>query len=55
MICVFQVEQWGKVEWYHDVNRLEQQTRLASGTLFVHLNSQETRTSFSKKLKDMPI
>lgn len=31
----FQVDHWGSVEWYHDIDRQETQARAAAATLFV--------------------
>ncbi|KOC67644.1 ATP synthase mitochondrial F1 complex assembly factor 2 [Habropoda laboriosa] len=35
----YQVSHWGSVEWFHDHNKYDLQTRLAAAILFVHLNS----------------
>ncbi|XP_067947095.1 ATP synthase mitochondrial F1 complex assembly factor 2-like isoform X2 [Watersipora subatra] len=32
----FQTEQWGSVEWYHDIEMQETQARVAAATLFIH-------------------
>ena len=37
-----QSKRWGSVEWYHDVDRYELQSRLAASTLFVHWCSENT-------------
>ena len=33
----YQIEQWGTVEWYHDIDVMESQARVAAAVLFVHL------------------
>lgn len=35
----YQISHWGSVEWFHDHNKYDLQTRLAAAILFVHLNS----------------
>ncbi|KAK1120828.1 hypothetical protein K0M31_011031 [Melipona bicolor] len=35
----YQVSHWGSVEWFHDHNKYDLQSRLAAAILFVHLNS----------------
>ncbi|XP_043249527.1 ATP synthase mitochondrial F1 complex assembly factor 2 [Colletes gigas] len=35
----YQTSHWGTVEWFHDHNKYDLQTRLAAAILFVHLNS----------------
>ncbi|XP_015438665.1 PREDICTED: ATP synthase mitochondrial F1 complex assembly factor 2 [Dufourea novaeangliae] len=35
----FQTSHWGTVEWFHDHNKYDLQTRLAAAILFVHFNS----------------
>lgn len=35
----YQTSHWGSVEWFHDRNKYDLQTRLAAAILFVHLNS----------------
>ena len=32
----YQTEQWGSVEWYHDIELEETQSRVAAASLFVH-------------------
>ena len=39
----FQIQQWGNVDWYHDLDVQELQCRLAAAVLFVHWTS-ETQT-----------
>lgn len=34
-----QYDQWGKVEWYHDVNECESRSRVSSGLLFIYLSN----------------
>lgn len=34
-----QYEQWGKVEWYHDVNEVETKARVSAGLLFIYLSN----------------
>jgi ATP synthase F1 complex assembly factor 2 len=34
-----QYDQWGKVEWYHDVNEAESKGRVSSGLLFIYLSN----------------
>ncbi|XP_054001914.1 ATP synthase mitochondrial F1 complex assembly factor 2 [Hylaeus anthracinus] len=43
----FQTSHWGSVEWFHDHNKYDLQTRLAAAILFVHLNSSSV-TSLPK-------
>ncbi|KAL8623454.1 hypothetical protein ACOMHN_061967 [Nucella lapillus] len=38
----FQERCWGNVQWHHDVDRLDLQSRMASATLFVHWCSENT-------------
>ena len=33
----YQVNSWGSVEWYHDIEVQETQARVAAATLFIHL------------------
>lgn len=35
----YQISHWGSVEWFHDQNKYDLQSRLAAAILFVHLNS----------------
>ncbi|XP_076687131.1 ATP synthase mitochondrial F1 complex assembly factor 2 homolog l(2)k14505 [Andrena cerasifolii] len=35
----YQASHWGSVEWFHDQNKFDLQSRLAAAILFVHLNS----------------
>lgn len=35
----YQLGHWGRVEWAHDVQQLDSQSRLAAAVLFVHFNS----------------
>ncbi|ELU12261.1 hypothetical protein CAPTEDRAFT_114697 [Capitella teleta] len=51
----FQTEKWGNVEWHHDVDLYEYRARLASAALFVYLNSNESRTVFTKRSMEHPI
>jgi ATP synthase F1 complex assembly factor 2 len=34
-----QYDQWGKVEWYHDINESESKSRVSAGLLFVYLSN----------------
>lgn len=38
-IHFFQTKYWGRVEWAHDVNQFDLQSRVAAAILFIHLNS----------------
>ncbi|XP_064619474.1 ATP synthase mitochondrial F1 complex assembly factor 2-like [Lineus longissimus] len=40
----FQIERWGNVEWAHDVDLMDLQTKVAAATLFVHLCSESSKT-----------
>lgn len=35
----FQFEQWGKVEWYHDINEQELKARVSASLLFIYLSN----------------
>ncbi|XP_076459487.1 ATP synthase mitochondrial F1 complex assembly factor 2-like [Babylonia areolata] len=39
---LFQAQRWGSIEWLHDVDKYELQSRLAAATLFVHWCSENT-------------
>lgn len=45
----YQTGHWGRVEWAHDLNQQDLQTRLSAVVLFVYFNSQTQ----SKKLKNL--
>ncbi|XP_051877836.1 ATP synthase mitochondrial F1 complex assembly factor 2 [Pristis pectinata] len=47
----YQIEVWGNVEWAHDYDLYELQSRTAAGALFVHLSS-ESSTMKHKLLQD---
>lgn len=36
----YQTGHWGRVEWAHDLNQQDLQTRLSAVVLFVYFNSQ---------------
>ncbi|KAF4106685.1 ATP synthase mitochondrial F1 complex assembly factor 2 [Onychostoma macrolepis] len=38
----YQIQQWGNVEWVHDYDMYELQSRTAAGAMFVHLSSEST-------------
>lgn len=44
----FQVEKWGNVEWYHDIELMDLRARLASSALFVHLTSTDRSVKYKK-------
>lgn len=52
---VYQIETWGSVEWFHDLDIQESQARIAAATLFTHLlhdfsvvqTKQKSTTSFT--------
>ncbi|XP_064595279.1 ATP synthase mitochondrial F1 complex assembly factor 2-like [Liolophura sinensis] len=46
----FQIDQWGNVEWAHDLDREEMKARLSAAALFVHWCSEGN--SSLQKLKD---
>lgn len=46
---VYQVNQWGSVEWYHDVEVMETQARVAAASLFVHLCHDFSYTQSKQK------
>ena len=49
-----QYEQWGKVEWYHDVNETESKARVSAGLLFIYLsNSSKYLVKQGIELKDL--
>lgn len=35
----FQISHWGNIEWSHDLDKYDLQSRVAAAVLFVHLNS----------------
>ncbi|KAK2581205.1 hypothetical protein KPH14_008004 [Odynerus spinipes] len=35
----YQISHWGNIEWSHDLNKYDLQSRVAAAVLFVHLNS----------------
>lgn len=39
MMLIVQTRQWGRVEWAHDVDTFNLQSRFAASILFVHLTS----------------
>ncbi|KAK7113819.1 ATP synthase mitochondrial F1 complex assembly factor 2-like [Littorina saxatilis] len=39
---IFQSRRWGNVEWHHDLEKYQLQSRLAASTLFVHWCSENT-------------
>lgn len=39
-----QIQQWGRVEYAHDVNQLDSQARLAASVMFVHFHTSEHLT-----------
>lgn len=41
----YQIEQWGNVEWAHEVDLMDLRSRLAAATLFYHLTSGGTLDS----------
>lgn len=45
----YQTGHWGRVEWAHDLNQQDLQTRLSAVVLFVYFNSQTQ----SQKLKNL--
>ncbi|ESP03862.1 hypothetical protein LOTGIDRAFT_110395, partial [Lottia gigantea] len=38
----YQSEKWGNVEWHHDLDQLDLQSRLASAALFIHWSSENS-------------
>jgi len=50
----FQEEQWGNVEWYHDIQVMETQARVAAATLFVHFTN-DFRTVQAKSVGYAPV
>ena len=41
-LLMLQCKRWGSVEWYHDMDKYELQSRVAAATLFVHWCSENT-------------
>lgn len=48
----FQFEQWGKVEWYHDINEHELKARVSASLLFIYL-SNSSKYLVVKKTKQI--
>ncbi|XP_045214684.2 ATP synthase mitochondrial F1 complex assembly factor 2-like [Mercenaria mercenaria] len=46
----FQIEKWGNVEWYHDIDILELRGRLAASALFVHWSNETASKRSHAKL-----
>ncbi|XP_065220257.1 ATP synthase mitochondrial F1 complex assembly factor 2 [Planococcus citri] len=40
----FQTERWGRVEWSHDLNMVDLQSRVAAAIMFVHLHLESSKT-----------
>ncbi|XP_076314628.1 ATP synthase mitochondrial F1 complex assembly factor 2-like [Tachypleus tridentatus] len=38
----FQTDQWGKLEWAHELEQTQVQSKVAAAVIFVHLNSEST-------------
>ncbi|XP_013791253.1 ATP synthase mitochondrial F1 complex assembly factor 2-like [Limulus polyphemus] len=38
----FQTDQWGRLEWAHDLEQMQVQSKVAAAVLFVHFNSEST-------------
>lgn len=45
----YQIIQWGTVEWYHDIDVMELQARVAAATLFVHFCHDFSSTQTKQK------
>lgn len=41
---------WGRVEWAHDLNQVDLQSRVAAAILFIHLNSATEHVTAKKKI-----
>lgn len=39
----FQTERWGRVEWCHDLNMVDLQSRVAAAIMFVHLHLESSK------------
>ncbi|XP_076030580.1 ATP synthase mitochondrial F1 complex assembly factor 2 homolog l(2)k14505 [Oratosquilla oratoria] len=46
----YQTQRWGSVEWSHDLEMLDQQSKFAAAVLFIHLNSSERIVKHKMKL-----
>ncbi|KAL1491130.1 hypothetical protein ABEB36_011772 [Hypothenemus hampei] len=46
----YQTGHWGRVEWAHDLNQQELQSRLAAVVLFVYFNSQSYKSQQKNKV-----
>ncbi|GBN99653.1 hypothetical protein AVEN_159613-1, partial [Araneus ventricosus] len=52
---VFQIQNWGSVEWSHNVDEAQLKARVAAGALFTYLNegsSDLIEKNASKKMKN---
>lgn len=47
---IYQVNQWGSVEWYHDLEVQETQARVAAATLFIHFCHDFSSSQTKQKL-----
>lgn len=45
----YQSGRWGRVEWAHDLNQQELQSRLSAVVLFVYFNSQSLKIQEKNK------
>ncbi|XP_052781651.1 ATP synthase mitochondrial F1 complex assembly factor 2-like [Mya arenaria] len=39
----FQIERWGNVEWYHDIDLYDLQSRMSAAALFVHWSNETVK------------
>ena len=46
-----QYDQWGKVEWYHDINESELRSRVSAALLFIYLTNSSKYFNNHKKIQ----